>query len=380
MVVDVSDELNLDELKALGVILVLEAADAAFPLKIDSLERLSAGRERKPWWLLLTVIPASEDAGERAVVWVSDEYRVKFLDLFEDFLAKQTQGGQPKNRELVANIGSIRSVTLHDLWQSEGDPPTGIAWWELWLTTSNATTDGLALLRDWATLAGHQIADRHLALPDRMVTWIQAQWTDLVVLPFTSVPLAEIRRPSFVDTILDFPAVEQDELAVDLVGRVQPAGSEAPAVCHLNTGVQHSHLLLADSLDAADAHSVVDATGADNHGHGTKMGRIGPIRAAGRPPAELRAGGSAAPARVGEDPSGRTGTKRSADLWGRDCSGDGVRRDGRPRSTTRFLPPGVIRAGGPTWRALNLVGLHRRVECRLRHRPVGHRNRIARYA
>jgi hypothetical protein len=74
---DTNAELTLDELKALGVILVLDAADQAFPLKLDSLERLSRHRTtaKRPQWLLLSVTPAADDRPESAVVWVADEYR-----------------------------------------------------------------------------------------------------------------------------------------------------------------------------------------------------------------------------------------------------------------------------------------------------------------
>jgi hypothetical protein len=83
---------SLQELRALGVVIVLEGADAAYPLKIESFERFSqhTKRARQPLWLLLSVMPASEEHPERATVWVSDEYRTRFLKLFEDYLQKST--------------------------------------------------------------------------------------------------------------------------------------------------------------------------------------------------------------------------------------------------------------------------------------------------
>jgi len=90
------DELTLDELKALGVILVLQAADQAFPLDLDRLERMSRHRKtaKRPQWLLLAVHPAADERPESAVVWVSDEYRAAFLTLFEDFLERETSAGR----------------------------------------------------------------------------------------------------------------------------------------------------------------------------------------------------------------------------------------------------------------------------------------------
>src|SRR4051812_25920884 len=40
--------LTIEELKALGVILTLEAASAAFPLKLETLDQYSTHRERRP--------------------------------------------------------------------------------------------------------------------------------------------------------------------------------------------------------------------------------------------------------------------------------------------------------------------------------------------
>lgn len=266
------DELTLEELKALGVILVLQAADQAFPLKLDSLEQMSRHRttSRRPKWLLLAVHPATDEQAESAVVWVSDEYRAAFLKLFEDFLERDTQTGKPRNQELIANIASIRHAVLRDLWQSEGEPSTtGLAWWELWLAR---TENGVDLLRAFAAAHNFRISERRLDLTDRTVMWIQARWDDLHVLPFTAIPIAEIRRPEFVDTIEDLSRVDQDELTADLVARSAAAVADvAPVVCHLDSGVRRSHALLSGSLDPADVHSVVGDTGGDHRGHGTLM-------------------------------------------------------------------------------------------------------------
>lgn len=265
-----ADELTLDELKAVGVILVLHAADQAFPLRLDSLERMSAHRTaaRRPQWLLLAVNPATDEQPESAVVWVSDEYRAKFLKIFEDYLHRETSAGNARNRELVANIASIRRAVLRDLWQSAGEPPQGMTWWEIWLTR---TDTGVDLLRAFAAANNFRTSDRRLDLTDRTVIWLEARWDDLHVLPFTAIPIAEIRRPEFVDTIEDLPREDQDELTTDLVERSEAAVHEVPVVCHLDSGVRRSHVLLSESLDRADLHSVVGDSGVDTLDHGTRM-------------------------------------------------------------------------------------------------------------
>jgi hypothetical protein len=265
-------EPSLDELRSLGVIVVLQGTDATYPLRVDSLERMSRHRRepKRPLWLLLSVTPATDDLPERAMVWVSDRYRARFLKLFEDYLERTTAAGNPMNRELVANIGRIRSAVLADLWQSAGAPPAqGTRWWELWL---HPAADAVELLRAYADVRGARLAGRVLRLPDRTVAWIEASWDQLQALPFTVVPLAEIRAPEFIDTIEDLPREEQDEFTEEFATRTTPPDREAPAVCHLDTGVRRTHVLLIHSLAEADMHSIVGSSAAAVvHNHGTLM-------------------------------------------------------------------------------------------------------------
>ncbi|SDZ45380.1 S8 family peptidase [Herbiconiux ginsengi] len=283
---DIDDErgrtsLSAEELKALGSIVTLEGEDAAYPLKIESLQTFSKHRNtpKVPQWLLLSVQPATKSLPERAVVWVADSYRPQFLKIFEDYLAKkstkaaedkwETPDGNPANRALVANISRIRQTILDDLWQSDGEPPkTGAHWWELWLDPSQQNID---TLQKFATAYGLKLLNRSLALNDRVVVWIRATWQQLEVLPFTSVPIAEIRRPEFVDTVEDLLPDEQDDYVDDLAARIIAAPTDAPAVCHFDTGVARTHRLLSDSLDIGDLHTVIGTSGVDRQGHGTSM-------------------------------------------------------------------------------------------------------------
>lgn len=265
------------ELRALGTVVTLEGEGSAYPLKLDSLQQLSQHRDperKKPKWLLLSVLPSDPEAGapERATVWVSDEYREKFLGLFEDYLAKESRPGTPRNNELVANITRIRSTVLQDLWQSDGPPPEGeVTWWEIWLRPSSTGPD---LLRRFAETTGLSVSPRLMRLVDRDVMWVRSTWAQLDVLPFTAVPVAEIRVPEFIDTIEDLTVAEQAEYVDDLASRLQPAAELEPAVCHLDTGVARTHLLLAGSLAPQDLLTVVGRSGFDTEGHGTKMAGV----------------------------------------------------------------------------------------------------------
>ncbi len=271
------EQLTEDELRALGTIVTLEGDDPAYPLKLDTLQQLTSHRDsrrKRPKWLLLSVLPADQEAGtpERATVWVSDEYRAKFLQLFEDFLAKESATGKPRNNELIANTARIRSTILLDLWQSEGPPPEGEkAWWEVWLRPDG---DGPDLLRRFAESLGLGVSARLLRLVDRDVMWVESTWAQLQVLPFTAVPVAEIRRPEFIDSIEDLSGEEQGEYVNDLAKRLEPADELQPAVCHLDTGVARTHVFLEESLAPQDLHTVIGTSGFDQDGHGTRMAGV----------------------------------------------------------------------------------------------------------
>ena len=285
----VADELSYQELAALGTFITLEGADAAYPLYLDGLQRRTRGSATKaptPRWLLMSVQPATDEQVERAVVWVADAARALFLKIFEDYLhGRTTQGnpanwetpqGNPKNRALVANIARIRSTILDDLWQSEGEPErSGAHWWELWLDN---TTDAHRVLRNFAETYDLRLRSQVVLFTNRIVAWIHCSWTDLELLPFTAVPLAEIRRPEFVDAITDLPTEEQEEYIADLVERLTPSSADAPAVCLLDTGVARTHVLLADSLLPDDLHDVIGSLRLRRAGSWHPHGRLGSIR------------------------------------------------------------------------------------------------------
>lgn len=262
---------SLEELEALGVIVTIEAS-RGYPLSLESLDQTSRHRVApRPKWLLLSVLPETDDTPERAVVWISDEYRGAFLELFEDYLdvQKETALGHPRNRALIANIAQIRATVLRDLWQSDGEPPTtGTHWWELWLRPE---PDAVDRAQAYANRAQLRIAPNHLRFDRRHVVWLEAQWDELQALPFSAVPVTELRRPQFIDTIQDLDVSEQAEWVEDLAERVVPAGPEAPAVCLLDTGVRRTHVLLDGSLAQSDVHSIVGEPSGDLHGHGTLM-------------------------------------------------------------------------------------------------------------
>lgn len=271
---ELREEIDEDQLRASGSIIVVEGADAVHLLKLEALDH-----RRPADWMLLSVHVASGGA-QHAVVWVDDRLRDRFVKLFEDYVTEDNRFGNPLNEALVVNIAQIRTALLRDLWQSEGEPPEdGVHWWEIWL---RRTEDAESLLRQFAEVFDLPVGPDRLALDLRTIMLVRGTWDQLTLLPATAVPVAEVRRAQFVDTIDDLDEQDQGELTDDLASRLLPADDDAPAVCLLDTGTRRTHVLLRDSLAPPDWHAIVDGGPGDVKGHGTCMAGlalIGPLDA-----------------------------------------------------------------------------------------------------
>ena len=263
------------ELKANGTYLTLEGAEVEFGLKLDSLTRTAKSRTntKKAQWILLSTHPATRNSPERATIWVADEFKRKFLKLFQDYLTKSTSKGNPENSELVANISRVRSTLLEDLWTSKFTPTyRELTWWELWLDRHRERP---GLFERITRELGIEASDQRIVIDNSVVVRVRAIWNDLLPLIETDLPLTEIRCPSFIDTLEDLTDGEQLEYVSDLLTRIIPAPPEAPAVCHLDSGIFRTHTLIEGSLASGDQHSIFpNSSGHDPHGHGTSMAGI----------------------------------------------------------------------------------------------------------
>lgn len=263
------------ELKANGTYLTLEGAEVEFGLKLDSLTRTAKSRTntKKAQWILLSTHPATKNSPERATIWVADEFKRQFLKLFQDYLTKSTSKGNPENSELVANISRVRSTLLEDLWTSKFTPTyRELTWWELWLDRHRERP---GLFERITRELGIEASDQRIVIDNSVVVRVRAIWNDLLPLIETDLPLTEIRCPSFIDTLEDLTDGEQLEYVSDLLTRIIPAPPEAPAVCHLDSGIFRTHTLIEGSLASGDQRSIFpNSSGHDPHGHGTSMAGI----------------------------------------------------------------------------------------------------------
>lgn len=144
----------------------------------------------------------------------------------------------------------------------------------------------------WANRRRILVADEVLRLDQRDVFLVRCSWGELEQLPFTGVPIAEVRLAPVVDSVLDLEPAEQEALVRDLVARLQPMTDDpnCASVCVLDTGVLHGHALLAGGTSDNEVHTIFPSgSTADDLGHGTQMaglallGPLDPLLTSSRP-------------------------------------------------------------------------------------------------
>ena len=255
-----------------GMVLEFES-EPEFDLKLDSLESQRDGME-------LRNVRVDENRVMRATVFVTEgklEGLSKKVRAFSD-AEKNTKKGQPAHNKLVSSISKIRLAAIEAFWTDAAEFPndeTRMLWWEVWLQDPADGSDVINLFKDRARVVGSIVSQQSLRFPDRSVVLLYASITQLLRIESLCDMLAELRSVRIpVAEFLDLPPGDQVELAEDLLRRIQPPHHDAPAVCHLDTGVNRGHPLLAMAL--ADEHLLaVDPTwsAADRHPqqHGTGM-------------------------------------------------------------------------------------------------------------
>lgn len=277
---------------AMGIFVQFEAPPSV-DLRLESLENKHAGIEVRG----VHRARQAEDQPyvETATVFIPEGRVGHFLSRFQQYANENTAKGQPKNRELVDRIQSIRMATLRALWtddQAEFPAEDVLTWWEVWLRRDDEAA-GAEIERLQTFAAAHQIAlgTRHLVFDDRTVCLVHATAEQLSASVDVLGDLAEVRKAKtgnafFVDLTPD----EQAGWAEDLLGRLTPPDNNAPAVCVLDTGVTRDHPLITPGLAVEDASTINAAWGSHDNGggpeeagHGTQMaglalyGDLGPV-------------------------------------------------------------------------------------------------------
>jgi len=254
----------------------LEVVGQTKALQLESLERLRNG-------LGIELRNVRLHQGQQfATVFVPESKLASFVKLFEDYATENTpKKNRPKNEKLVAGIDQIRTPVLRSFWTDDDSlfPQDDITpiWWEVWLQTRvNDEPDGAmqAFVESVGT-SELRVGEHVLRFPERLVFHVHGtvrQWNQVYV-PMLG-RLAELRKAKEVASeFFRLDNLTQRDLVSDLAARLNPPGTDAPAVCVLDFGVRRDHPLLSPFFRDEDVQAVVpEWTHVDRHdAHGTEM-------------------------------------------------------------------------------------------------------------
>ena len=242
-----------------------------FELALTSLE--DRRRRHHPELRAVTDRTVDGKVIQMATVFVPNDCIGDFIKKFDQYIAENTKGGEPRNKELVERLEELRLATLEVLWT---DPPERFpnaqakVWWELWLRRRDGVGERLT---SFAVQVGITLGRHRLIFEDRVVVLVLASAEQLSSALDLLDDIAELRLPATPTQFLaDLIPAEQAEFVVELANRIVPPDIAAYTTCILDTGIAQSHPLIEPGLSADDMH-VCDPTWsmADLQGHGTTM-------------------------------------------------------------------------------------------------------------
>jgi len=231
--------------------------------------------------------PASAklDASENRIVglFVPEEAKDVLESILTDYQTGElTEKGQnPPNKPFVEPIEAIRKARLETFWTDDLEAlpqnPSDTIWWEVWCVKSaEEELDALAEKLD----ARCAPAEQRLIFPEHVVIPVLTTRATIELMLFARFSITELRRATdtpvfFID---DLNPDEQIEWTDELADRIEWPGTDVPAVCLLDTGVNRAHSLIEPALSPDDLYSVRPEWGVDDTGprpgHGTQMAGI----------------------------------------------------------------------------------------------------------
>lgn len=249
-----------------GVVLDF-CSDPGFKLCLESLEIRQSGIELRNARTIDNVMYGA--------VFVPDGKVGVFVRKFGAYAKKDTHSGKPRNKKLVESIKAVQLASLKSFWTDAESFPDGNRpiWWEIWLRDATNPHDVAQEFRQRAQKAGILTSPRELRFPERRVLLARATIEQLLQIENLFDLLAELRSAKILPgEFLVLPPRDQAEFVDEAKARIQPPPTDAPAVCHLDTGVNRGHPLL--ELALRQEHLLTVEPGwspTDIRGHGTEM-------------------------------------------------------------------------------------------------------------
>ena len=195
----------------------------------------------------------------------------------EAYQNEVTRSGRPKNENLVNRIDTVALAAIRAFFTDEDEQlpaENERVWWEIWLRADmREPFQAAAAMLDIPT------KPEGIVFPEREVVLAFASLATLGGLLTRTDAIAEIRLAR--DTPAMFLAMrnlEQAEWARELLSRLDGPDPHAVAVTILDSGVTHTHPLLAIAIRPEDVHTYDPTWPAGDSavwgGHGTAMSGV----------------------------------------------------------------------------------------------------------
>lgn len=238
--------------------------------KPDKLERKSAGVQPG-------AVKVEDNETRTVALYVPDEARPVLEQILQEYSEGPltTVGQKPKNKDLVEPIESFRQARLETFWTDDLGAlprnPQDVIWWEVWCFKGSENK-----VDEISERLGARAASREyrLSFPETTVIPVLTNRVTIELMLFATVGIAELRRASATPTFfLDSDRQDQIGRAENLAERTTWPGTDAPAVCILDTGVNRAHALIEPALSPQDLAAVHQDWGNTDtpEGHGTAM-------------------------------------------------------------------------------------------------------------
>jgi hypothetical protein len=192
------------------------------------------------------------DANDRTIaLYVPDHARPVLEQILDDYLnGPLSDSGNPPNRTKVESIEAIRRARLETFWTDAPEAlpadPLAQIWWGLWGHRDSEAEIANVCARLEVRAAD---TDRRLYFPEVVVVPVLATRATIELMLFATGAIAELRRASDTPVFFtDEVAGEQQEWVEELAERIVWPGTDAPAVCVFDTGVNRSHALIEPAL------------------------------------------------------------------------------------------------------------------------------------
>jgi hypothetical protein len=210
---------------------------------------------------------------QKVHAYASESSLKKLATAVERYGDWNEEGNRPRHFFFFEQIKSVAPTGIEPLWAG---PPgmslrakaTGQQDWEIWLRPEAFETVS-RLAREFSL----QQNSEPISFPNAVVVILTGTFNNLKELLEATAAAVEIRPASTIGIPpTSLTPRERVDLTRSLQGRLELAGSNAPRTAIIDTGVRHSHPLLAGSLPESRAHAIATGLQAeDAHGHGTQM-------------------------------------------------------------------------------------------------------------